>query len=499
MREAEAPLPLVRKGASNVTNTAILVARSFALSVLAARLLGPERQGTYAVVLYVIQVLVQLVTLGLPATAVRYVARYHVGGDGPAVRGLLTYVARRGILFGLGATAACALLAGPLARALTRGAPPGLFFLAALAVVPEALTLLLEAGFEGLLAYETLLRVNLVMAPLSLATAALVLTWGGGIAGLLTLKVVLAAARVATYWFILGRRFPRPRPLAPSDRREVDGYARSLSLIFLFDTVVWQRSEVLFLGAFCTRTLVACYDIAYQVVGTVMRILPEKLADILLPLLAGLEHRSQRERSARVYREAARLLFGLTCGVAVCVGGSAPSLVRLVYGDAYAPAAHVIMVLCAAAPFIIVARATAYLLYAAGWQDFNVRLAGAAAVTNLLLAFILVPRHCLMGAAVANTFSQLASASILVTYVLRRSGASLPWGAMARTLLAACGQMAAMRALSAVVSGWVGLAATAGAGLVVYGLCLWLTRVVKPAEWGLVRGSVRTPGAGGRN
>ena len=494
---------LAGKGICNVLNTALVVVRSLVLSVLVARALGPSLQGVYSVLLYAVQICVQLVSLGFPSTLVRFVARQRAAGDDAGVHAVIGYVIRRELALGALATLLCVLLARPLADHVAQ-APAWLFLLAALAILPDSLTLAYEAGFEGLLAYETLLRVNLALIPASLIASIAVLALGGRIGELLVLKVILALIRVGCYRCLMRRRLPQRPVLESGQAHQIDRYTRSLSAIFLCDAVVWQRSEVLFLGLFCSRAAIAFYDIAYQVVGTTMRVLPEKLTDILFPVLSGLEQRGERERTALLYRRSVRLLFAMTLGIAVMLGAYAKLLVVLLYGQEYAPAATVITVLCAAAPVIIVARATAYVLYAAGWQDFNVRLAGAAAVVNILLALVLIPRNCLVGAAVANSLTQVLSVCVLVAYVLKRSGTSLPWGALARSLAAGCMQATVMVGVRALLDGWVLLVVGSVIGVAAYGVTLAVLGVIARDEWSAAKRWTRKrirgkTNAGGRN
>ncbi|MCU0611968.1 MAG: oligosaccharide flippase family protein [Candidatus Eisenbacteria bacterium] len=496
---------LADKGAYNVLNTLLVVARSLILSILVARALGPSLQGLYSILLYVTQVGVQVVSLGFPSTLVRFVARRNSEGDKAGARAVVASIVRREIVLGLVATVTCALLAGALAVGVGQDAPRALFLLAALAILPDSLTLVYEAAFEGLLAYSLLLRINLALVPLSLAAAGAILLSGGGIGELLILKVALAVVRVALYWRVIGRRLPAGGTLMADTRSQMSRYTRSLTAIFLFDAVVWQRSEMLFLGLYCSRAAIAFYDIAYQVVGTTMRTLPEKLTDILFPVLSGLEQRGERERTAALYQRSVRLLFAVTLGISVTLGVCAGRLISLAYGPEYAPAADVIRVLCAAAPVVIVARATAYVLYAAGWQNFNVRLAGAAAALNILLAMVLIPRSGVVGAAVANSLTQVLSVCVLVSYVVRRSHARLPWDAMLRTLLAAAAQMTVMIWLDRVLGGWGALAGSAVCGVATYGAALMAMRVLTADERAMLARwirrilGMRRTSAGGRN
>jgi O-antigen/teichoic acid export membrane protein len=467
----------------NVLNTVLLVGRAFALSVIIARALGPSLQGLYSFLITAVVVLVQLVTLGFPNTIIRFVSQRMALNDREGASAILSYVIRRELLLATIATVLVFATAMPLSVHLAEGIPFWLLCLAALAIMPDSLMVISEATFEGLLAYRTLCRINLLLVPASVTVAGVLLMLGGKVPELLILKVVVSSCRVILYYRVLrGHIGQRGCSLEDGLKKQVTSYARSLSSIFLFDAVVWQRSEVFFLAYFRSRAEVAFYDIAYMVVGVAMRILPEKLADILFPVLSGLEGTGEEEKAMALYQRSTRLLFAIAISIAVGVFVYAPTLISLVYGNEYLPTTTAIRIFCVASPIIIIARATAYVLYSAGWQHFNVRLAGIAAGVNLALDAVLIPRGGLIGAALANSITQVFSVIVLVTYVLNRKKTALPWSALLRTLGAAVVQMAVLVTVQLWLTGWVLLVVGAVFSVGVYLVMLCLLGVLTHEE-----------------
>ena len=462
------PSDLAGKGFYNVLNTTLIVVRGVALSILVARILGPSKQGMYAFLIYIVQVAVQLVNLGFPNTIIRFVAKKIGEGDTTSAAAVIRYVIRRELVLGFCATIGLVLLANPLSNVVSGGIPLLFFVIAALAILPDSLTIAYESSFEGVLAYRLLLRFNCLLLPISLVSAIGVLLLGGGVQGLLVIKVILAFTRIFLYRRALERILPSGLSLDNNTRQEVSGYARNLAAIFFFDSVVWQRSEMLFLYLFRTRAEMAFYDISYMVVGMAMRIIPEKLTDILFPVFAGLEGRGDRNTTKDYHYRSTRLLFAISLPIATAIFIYAPLLITKVYGAEYVSAAGAIRIFCISAPLITIARATAYLLYAAGWHRFNVRLAGYAAAGNILLDVLLIPSFGIIGAAIANSVTQLTAAGILTTYVMRKTGGNLPWWGMGKTVLAGMCQIAAMWSLSLVFNGWSLLVIGVSVGLVVF-------------------------------
>ena len=474
---------LAGKGIYNILNTILLVGRVFVLSVLVARSLGPSLQGVYSFLITATVVAVQLVILGYPNTLIRFVSQRLALGDRSSASAVVSYVVRRELVLAGLATLFMMALAKPLAAHLAEGIPVWLICLAALAVMPDSLMAISEATFEGLLAYRTLCCVNIVFVPISIAAVVVLLAAGGKVTELLILKVLLSSVRVLVYRRLLIARLRRPTEVMQNGlKRDIRSYVRSLSTIFLFDAVVWQRSEVFFLAYFRSRAEVAFYDIAYMVVGVAMRVVPEKLTDILFPVFSGLESTGEVERAAVLYKTSTRLLFAIAACVATGVFVYAPYFVSMVYGDDYLPATSAIRIFCLASPVIIIARATAYVLYSAGWQRFNVRLSGAAAGLNLILDFLLIPGHGIVGAALANSVTQLFSVVILVSYVLRRKRTGLPWNSLLCTLGAVAVQVAVLKAAQLWLSGWILLVVGGVLSIAAYSLALCALRVISPVE-----------------
>lgn len=471
--------------------------RVFVLSVLVARTLGPSLQGVYSFLLTAVVVAVQLVTLGYPNTLVRFVSQRLALGDKKGASSVVAHVVRRELVLAALATLLMIVLSKPLSTHLAEGIPVWLLCLAALAIMPDSLMAISEATFEGLLAYRTLCCVNVFFVPFSVAAVAVLLLLGGRVTELLILKVLLSSIRVLIYRRLLKSHLGSPAKTLQSElKRDIRSYVRSLSTIFLFDAVVWQRSEVFFLAYFRSRAEVAFYDIAYMIVGVAMRVLPEKLADILFPVLSGLEGTGDAEKAGLLYQRSTRLLFAIAACVAAGVFVYAPSFVLLVYGDVYLPATSAIRIFCLASPIIIIARATAYVLYSAGWQRFNVGLSAAAAGVNLILDVLLIPSGGIVGAALANSITQLLSVAFLVTYVLRRKRIGLPWNALSRTLIAVAAQIAILKVAQLWLSGWALLVVGGALSVVVYFMALCALRVLSPEErrrlWVLLSGGHRT-------
>jgi O-antigen/teichoic acid export membrane protein len=104
----------------------------------------------------------------------------------------------------------------------------------------------------------------------------------------------------------------------------------------------------------------------------------------------------------------------------------APSVLTLLFGDAYAEAANVLVFLLAALPFVAISSSLQLLLRALP-RPLGVLLArGGGAAVLLALALLLIPRMQATGAAIALASGEAIGAALMFLFVRRATGGT-PW------------------------------------------------------------------------
>jgi len=218
--------------------------------VLRARQLHPQGFGQYALVMSIVSFAYLFARAGIPGTVRRYAAEF----DGRGEAHLTGIVAGRGIrnatLTGLVAALLLAALAAPLSAFFRNPSLQSYLLLGSVVLLPMLPLSVLRALLEGLQQYRYLLRVSLITSPIWLAACAIVLYSGAGITGvliatLLTELINLAAlALKANRDLKINWRGSLPNEIGSRLQR----YNLALAALILLDVIVWQRSELLFLG-----------------------------------------------------------------------------------------------------------------------------------------------------------------------------------------------------------------------------------------------------------
>jgi O-antigen/teichoic acid export membrane protein len=360
--------------------------------------------------------------LGIPGTVRRYAAEL----DGRGEHHLIGTVAGRGLINGLAAGIVAALLLIVLA------APLGVFFhqprmptylrIGALLIPPMVGLSVLRGLLGGLQQFRYMMRVNLVTSPIWVLACALALWAQAGVAGILMATLSVELINLGAFAFRaqkqVGIRWHGTVPAELASR--LKRYNLGLAALILLDVVVWQRSELLFLGRFQPSSQVSFYAVPFALTERITDLIPGALLAVLLPGLTYAQASADPSRFGVVFRNALRYLAILTLPISVVGILIAPWLVRLLYGPGFEPATLVLQILLISIVFGVLGQAARSALLGFERQGLLLKTGVIAAALSILLDLLLIPRWGAIGAALANTVVQATWAIAIFIPVWRR-------------------------------------------------------------------------------
>lgn len=311
--------------------TVVTTPLSLLYSILTARVLGPEAFGILGVVLALYQVLAQTIGPFSLVTA-KYVAEYHAVGNRPATAALLRRIMR--LLVWVGVVSLLAIGAiSPLIRSFLHLDSSRTVILVSLLFAASLGMEMARGVLQGLHAFG-----QLALNQIAEALARLIV----GI-GLLAVGLTVDGAIVAYILGVIGAivlvaprlramtRDPGPRPaLGP-----ILAYTRAVTLMGVSNIVLANASIIL------VKHYFSAYDAgifaAVVSFGRILYLVATVFLTTMFPSLAAL--RATNQSSVRLIALNLTVLTAISvCAIAVlAVLGNA--LVRIVYGDAYLPAA----------------------------------------------------------------------------------------------------------------------------------------------------------------
>lgn len=435
---------LAKNSIFNFVSQIVGAAAALITSVVVARSLGPDGAGIYSYLFWLLSLIATVSTLGLPNALTKYIAQYRETGRPELARLVAGRILRLGVTVALAASLIVAL------AAVTDLLPlrvPELYLLLVAAAIPWNVTAALLLGvYTGLQRFKTVLALNFLICPLSVGLIIASLRSGSGLAGLLWVSLATNVLAASLSAWLLRREIALGGRLPAEALREIRGYIVTLSGIFFLDLVVWQKSEVFFLGWLSTPDQIAYYSIAYSLVSRVMMLLPGAISGVLLPRIAALHEGGAAVDIGRTYTKSTRYLALLTMPIMAAGMALADPFVTLFYGPEYRGMVAVLRVLLVSGGLAAIVAAGSAVLYGTSHQKIILRLGLIIALVNVMLDLALIPRFGAIGGAIANGSAQLIGVIAGTYYLIQRLRPPLP----ARSLLKTAGAatMAALVSLA---------------------------------------------------
>lgn len=404
-----------------------------------------------------------------------------------------------GVLAGLALVA----LADPIGRHVLR-MPAELLEetrLALLLVGASVPPVMVAGAFRGALeGLERFDLTNLVMAPLGLANfllplLALALGWGlPGVVALLAGARVGALAALAALSLARLPELRRPRG-DPGDTGRLIRFGGWTSVSTVISPMLMYADRAL-IGVLVGVAAVGYYTAPFEA-ATRLLVLPLSMVAALFPALSGRVGHAGIAEAGRLATRSVKLLLLVMGPAAIVLAASADSLLRLWLGADFAAAGALALRILAAGVLVnALAHVPFSLLQGVGRPDLTAKLHAAELPLHLALAWVLVGRWGIVGAALAWTVRVSVDAAALF-YLSRRVSPGLNWrtdrlsGAAFLVLL--CG-VAATALVTLVPGEWPRLAAL-GALLVFSGVLAWRFGLgdQERASFALLFGGARAP------
>ncbi len=403
-------------GGASVLTIGVSIVRAKIVAVL----LGPAGVGLMGLYVSVLELAQSVAGMGINSSGVRQIAAASGTGDDDLVARTAEVLRRTALILGLVGAAVTASLSGLIASA-TFGRPefaPAIALLS-LAVLCRAVSDGQTALLQGLRRIGDMARMS-VATSLCSAGATVTLIYLFGHEGVVPALIVAASITLAANWWFQ-RRITIARSRVPLSAliREVRPL---LALGFAF-----MASAMLTTGAaYVIRVLVrrelgvetaGLYQAAWAIGGIYVGFILQAMGSDFYPRLTAVV--ADREEANRLVNEQAQVGLLLAGPGVIATLTFAPLVLAVLYHETFAGAAAALRWICLGMALRVVAWPMGFIVLAKGARGTFLWTEIAAAAVHIGLAWLLVPRFGLAGAAAAF-FGLYVWHSIVVYAIVRR-------------------------------------------------------------------------------
>jgi O-antigen/teichoic acid export membrane protein len=488
--------------------TIFTAALGYVFKVYLARVLGAEALGIYALGMTLVGFTGMFNNLGLPGSAVRFVAAYRATGRFKELHALLW----RGAGLLLVANVVVAVLFLTLGRLLVVHFYHSLTlerYLPWFAVIP--LIGVLNAFYGKVLAgYRDLklrtLIVNFIGSPLTMVLAVLLISYGMGLRGYL-LAQILSGIILVLLLLVAVRRFtPAAARFSalPGSYPEREVWHFSVAMIEIgFLVFIMTQADKIALGYFRSPREVGIYSVAAAVVAYVPLVL-SSVNQIFAPTIADLHSRGDRLLLSRLFQSLTKWVTGLTLPLALVVMLLARPFMRI-FGHEFEYGWPILVIGTLGQLINCGVGSVGYMLLMAGHERRLVKVQITMAAAMVVLCAALVPLWGTIGAAVAAAIANIGTNLWNLFEVRKRLGLSPYNRSYFRLLPAACaavGATLAVRHYSHVFGhDWLIIAVALGLAYTVFACLILLTgldsddRLIAGAIWSRIGSAFAFDGA----
>jgi O-antigen/teichoic acid export membrane protein len=381
----------------------------FALLYVAGVVVGPAGVGDLGVALAISYIGQALAALGMDAQLTRIVAKDPARSDEALADALLVAAPSATLT---------AMIVFAIGTSGVIGALDVLVAVVGIAIIPGTVAVVCEAFFAGRERIDLTTTSNTLEAVVRLATAAILLVAGWGVAAIVVAIVASRSfAALFDLWLVraklgttlrFGHIFGTTRALLT---------ALPLFGVFVLGAIFF-RSDYVAVAALAGEAQAGLFVAAYRPVE-VAGILPASLLPALYPVLS-----RQMEASATLavesFERSVAIVGAIMVGGAVMLSLEAPLVVRILYPAGFDGAAPVLAIVSLSLIPLTLDTASAAFVLAQGRYRLALFTVGFGAATLLVLNAVLDPIYGAQGAAVSRLIAVTALSLLNAAIVLRR-------------------------------------------------------------------------------
>lgn len=440
-----------------------------------ARVLGPESYGVYGVVLAVQSIAGIFLTLGVPISISRFVARHE-----DAAKNILKQAMRLQAVVAL-LVAVATLLAAPLVAHLLRDdALANLIRFSALVIFLQAFYMVFTQFFSGMHQFNKQALLTSFYAVIKLIGAISLIYFIGVYGAFSGFALGGLAAAVLGWWW---SRHVGGMALSHLTARDLLSFAGTYVLILMGLQVVMSL-DLFMVKAFLESDEQAGFYNASSTLARIPYMLLQGIAFVLLPSVSALTKPGESHDKAAVFiRDTLRYLIALIVPAVALAAATSQSLITLFFSRQYLPAAPSLTILIiglgALAFFLLIANIVA----GAGRAKVGLAVTVGMLVISAIAGRILIPEFGLMGAAWQTTITGLAGLAVLAAFTFRAFRIPVPIKSTLNILIASAAAVGITYLWEATPLTLIPQYLLAGA---VYLAGLWLLREIKPADRQLI-------------
>jgi O-antigen/teichoic acid export membrane protein len=398
----------------NTISNVISLLLGFILNIIIARILQPKQMGEYSYAVWLISFLSIVILLGVPNTLTKYISQFYKEKN--KIRFLFYFLVR--IVF----LTFIFVSSGILIYFFISQKNFDFLIFVVLGYTIASLNGILRSYVSGIEDFKTITINTFITLFLQLILVITFLKKEPSSAKML--EIYLFSLFISTILFFISLKkelkevFSTTEEmfLEKDEKKKITKYLIFISALMLINMIVWERSEIFFLKIFSTSEGLAFYSIAFT-----LGYLPNKIltfGNVLLPRMSKFYAEKDFSKISMYYKQLTEFISLLIIPIYIFVFMFASDIVKILYGESYLQVSSILRIIIFAGIISGIATVGSAFIQAVEKVGVSFKIGVFITVINILLDFLLIPKYRSIGAAYANSISQILGCFLGTGYIL---------------------------------------------------------------------------------
>jgi O-antigen/teichoic acid export membrane protein len=404
---------------------------TFVAGIVLARGLGTEQYGLYSLMMWFLSLAALVINLGLAEMPKRYIAESIGQGNRIEAHG---FVRLTMMIRGMSVLVGCiVIIITSRYWASLFGNPSNqvYFVLVAIALLPHGFYYALQSIFAGFQRYDYGAYVFLGSNPLRMILIIVLMVLGFGVREVMILYIAMLCLGVFIGLSLLRRLMPFKELLSPlllkaDVRNRALKYALAMAGVISVNYLLYQQIEVFFIGLYCPVAEVGFYNLAARLAAMSMTLIPSAFAIVLLPAIAEQFGKGDMEKIRTIYLASIRCLMVVSLFLTAAQIALARPLIILLYGADYVPSVILMQILILPFALASIAQAGSAVISGINQPGYILKTGLVLVVLSIGLDIWIIPKHGVMGAAIASSIPRFLCLPLYAFFVSRKTGVTWP-------------------------------------------------------------------------
>lgn len=407
----------------NYLNFGLITVTGLISSVVLVRYLGQENYGTLGYVGWFTSIVTLLLSIGLPSAISKYLPKFYFSGELNQAKLLVNKILIATFVVAISAAILLSLNLDFILGFVNIAHPDLrlMLLIATIMLIPNAVNAVLGAVLYGIQEFKAQFVISVVGRILHLVSILVLLLLNAGLIWFVVMSFV--SVIVSVFLSVVALRSfysTKGKDTGKTNLKQVGSFAFYSYINILLISVVWDKSEIFFLGLYSNASSIAIYSLGYSLAALMLGLINPALnvVNTVIPQLVG----SNRIDQLRVFAgTGTKYLAFFMIPLYLYASFFSSYVVGIMYGPKFLEVGTIFSILFFSQMLAVVFNPVFTVPYFREDHRKVVLIAISAGAFNILLDILLIPKFDIYGAAYANLSAQMLSLGLSIL-LARRHG-----------------------------------------------------------------------------